>query len=897
MGAEPVLAPGVTRRHDAPVQPAGTGHPLGAAELLERSSHLSALEERLVEVSDGSSGRLVLVRGEAGIGKTALLSAFCDGAGSAARVLWAACDPLFTPRPLGPLLDVARVTGGDLRQRIEHGAKPHDVATALMGELARWDETVLVLEDVHWADDATLDVLRLCARRISTVPALLVASYRDEQLHRSHPLRLVLGELPTAPEVTRLELHGLSREAVARLAETSALDAGELYERTAGNPFYVTEVLAADTEAVPATVRDAVLARAARLSGPARTVLDAVAVVPQRAEVWLLEALVEGALAGLDECVSSGVLKAEAGGVAFRHELGRLAVEQSLSPDCATVLHRRALAALAAPAIGAPDLARLAHHAEAAGDGEAVLHFAPRAAAEAAALGAPREAQNQYARALRFADRVGAGVRAELLERFAEQGYLTDMRAESVQALDAALAIHRDRGDMVKQGILLRFRARLLACMGRIPEALVSAQEGVEAIAQAPPGNELEHAFTAQYAALLAEDIDGGIKWGTRQIELAEEAGQLEALANALINVGTYELMRGEPAGRAKLERGLDVARASDNGPEVGRAYINLAMTGVYANRWADVDRWVGPGIEYCRGRGLEAWENCLLGSRAQSELAQGRWDAAADTATTLLRTSATWAIEPRTDARVVVGLLRARRGDPGCWPPLDEARAAVQGVGDIELEVPVAAARAEAAWLEGRADAVEAEIGPVLARVREVGQPIFVGRLVSWLVRAGKPCSPDEPMFEPYRSQLASDFERAARLWREHGCAYESALALADSDRPEALRRAYNELRAIGARPAAAIVARRLRELGERGLARGPRPRTRGNPAGLTARELEVVPLLAEGLRNKEIAQRLVVSQRTVDHHVSAILRKLGVRTRGEAAAAAGRLGLTGRG
>jgi DNA-binding CsgD family transcriptional regulator len=850
----------------------------------------------LAEVSEGAPGRVVLVRGEAGIGKTALLRAFCDGAG-AARVLWAACDPLFTPRPLGPLLDVAWVTGGELRERIEHGAKPHDVAGALMGELEGREATVLVLEDVHWADDATLDVLRLCARRISTVPALLLASYRDEQLDRSHPLRLVLGELPAAPEVTRLELHGLSREAVARLAEGSALDAGELYERTAGNSFYVTEVLAADTEAVPATVRDAVLARAARLSDAARTVLDAVAVVPQRAEVWLLEALVEGALAGLDECVSSGVLKAEAGGVGFRHELARLAVEQSLSPDRAIVLHRRALAALAAPAIGAPDLARLAHHAEAAGNGEAVLHYAPQAAAEAAALGAPREAQNQYARALRFADGVGAEVRAELLEGFAEQGYLTDMRAESVHALDEALAIHRDRGDMVKQGILLRFRARLLACMGRLPEAVVSAREAVEAIEQAPPGNELEHAYAAQYAALLAEDIDGGIRWGTRQIELAEQAGALGALANALINVGTCELMRDEPAGRAKLERGRDVARAIDNGPEVGRAYINLATAGVYANRWADVDRCVAAGLEYCRERGLEAWENCLLGSRALSELAQGRWDAAADTATTLLRDSATWAIEPRTAARVVVGLLRARRGDPGCWPPLDEAREAVRGVGDVELEAPVAAARAEAAWLEGRADAVEAEIVPVLEHVRAVGQPVFVGRLVSWLVRAGKPCSPDEPMPEPYRSQLARDFERAARLWRERGCAYESALALADSGRPDALRRAHDELRAMGARPAAAIVARRLRELGERGLARGPRPRTRRNPAGLTARELQVVALLAEGLRNNEIAERLVVSQRTVDHHVSAILRKLGVRTRGEAAAVAGRLGLTGRG
>jgi predicted ATPase len=208
--------------------------------LLERSDELSALEAALAGATGQRRGRVVLVRGEAGIGKTLLLRRFCEEV--SARVLWAACDPLFTPRPLGPLLDVARDAGPELQACLEQSAPPHDVAAVLLDELAGPAPNVLVIEDLHWADEATFDVVRLVARRIERVPALLVVSYRDEQVHRTHPLRLLLGELDGAE---RLDLAALSPEAVATLAEPAGLDARELYRRTEGNPFFVTEVVAA----------------------------------------------------------------------------------------------------------------------------------------------------------------------------------------------------------------------------------------------------------------------------------------------------------------------------------------------------------------------------------------------------------------------------------------------------------------------------------------------------------------------------------------------------------------------------------------------------------------------------------------------------------------------------
>jgi predicted ATPase len=260
-------------------------------ELLERSAHLSFVDEALAGVVGGQRGRLVFVRGEAGVGKTVLLRRFCELRPRAVRVLWGSCDALFTPRPLGPLVDIAQITGGELAELVVSGAKPHEVVLELTRELKQRAPTIVVLDDVHWADEATLDVLRLIGRRLEAVPALVVVSYRDDELDRAHPLRIVLGEFASAEGIGRLELATLSEAAVAELAAPHRVDAQDLYRRTAGNPFFVTEALAADEEELPLTVRDAVHARTARLSPDARSLLEAVAVVPWDAELWLLEAL------------------------------------------------------------------------------------------------------------------------------------------------------------------------------------------------------------------------------------------------------------------------------------------------------------------------------------------------------------------------------------------------------------------------------------------------------------------------------------------------------------------------------------------------------------------------------------------------------------------------------
>lgn len=867
--------------------------PASSGGLLERGGVLEALEALWAEAV-GGRGRLVLVTGEAGIGKSALVREFCERQRPPRRVLWGACDGLRTPRPLAPFVDIAANAGDGFAETIARGERPARCFAALIDKLTTAAPTMLVIEDLHWVDEATLDVMTMLGRRAELVPALVIATYRDDELARDHPLRSVLGELRTGDGVRRLSLPPLSLQAVEALAAPADADAADLYRVTGGNPFFVTEVLATRGERLPATVRDAVLARAGRLSGPARRLLEATAVVAGRVDLWLLEAVAHELFDRLEECVASGMLMAGRADVGFRHELARVAIEESIPPNRRIALHRAILAALEDRAGESPVLARLADHADMAGDREAVLRWAPQAAEEAARGGSHREAAAQYARALRFADGLALDRRAELLQRRVDECWMTDQFDAAIEAQQAALDCRRRLGDQLGEGDALRALSRLMFFVGRVQEGEALALEAVELLERLPAGHQLAMAYgNVSQRRMVVEDLDAAIAAGTRALDLARRLDDTEASVYALSNIGAAEFQAGLEGGLGKLKEALALALEHDLEDYAGRAFFNIVRCAALQRDFAIADAYLGPGLQYCHERGLDTWRLYLLGARARTELHRGRWDHAAESAMLVLRDPRS-APAARGMALVALGLVRARRGDPEAPSPLSEEQLLAWSTEELLRVAPVAAARAEAAWLAGKMAAVQQETDAALSLALQRQTPWVAGELACWRWRAGiRDRLAPGAVAVPYALSLAGDSAQAAKVWGKLGCPYEAALALADADAEEPLRRAYDELQTMGARPAAAIVARKLRERGVRRVPRGPRPRTRANPAGLTARELEVLALLAKGLRNAAIAAQLVVSEKTVDHHVSAILRKLDARTRGEAAAEAARLGL----
>jgi DNA-binding CsgD family transcriptional regulator/tetratricopeptide (TPR) repeat protein len=539
--------------------------------------------------------------------------------------------------------------------------------------------------------------------------------------------------------------------------------------------------------------------------------------------------------------------------------------------------------------------ARLVHHADCAGDSTAVMRFAPAAADEALSLGAHRQVAAHLTTALGHAAKLSAEEKALLLDRLSYECYLTGQIAEAVSARESSLALWKAAGNRYREGNCLRWLSRLVWFTTDKAAADRYAAMAVAILEPLAPGRELAMAYSnLSQLHMLADEAAEALIAGGKALALARTLGDSEIESHALNNVGTTKLAAQDLSGRADLERSLALALAGGRcfDEHAARAYGNLATSAARARDFDRARRYFAEGIAYCEERDLYSWVRYMTASRAETLLAQGEWDAAAEAAE-LISQDVKIAAVARIPALVVLARVRLRRGDPGVSKTLDEAADLAFASGEVQRISPVIAARAEAAWVEGTlADSLD-EITRGYEMTCKISDSWMQGELAFWLWRAGRLKEIPEQIAQPWALQIAGDWQGAAAGWEAINCPYERALALAECKNESAVRTALQVFEGLGAAPMAGITRRKLRERGVRNIPRGSHERTKQNPHQLTRRQLQVLALLAEGCRNAEIAGRLFVTEKTVDHHVSAVLEKLQVRSRGEAAAVANRLGL----
>lgn len=862
--------------------------------LLERERELAELDDAMRAANEGR-GSVVLVHGEAGIGKSSLVNALRARSPDGSRVLVGACDALSTPRTLGPLRDLIPHVGARLGGALLAGER-EEVFAALHDELASRPVTALVVEDAHWSDEATLDALRYLGRRVGALPAVLVLTYRDDELDREHPLGRLLGEL--RGDVRHLALRPLSPAAVGSLALARGADAHRVFALTRGNPYFVNELITStDAAQIPRTVVDAVTARLRRLDTVTQGRLEQLAVVPSAVGAAELAQLVPGGASSLGAAEEAGLLTVQADGVAFRHELTRRAIVDALPNARRIGLNARVLEVLLA---SGADPGRIVAHAREAGDLDAIARWAPRAARDAAVSGAHRQAAAHFRAALEHPDRYDPADRAGLLEEYAIEAYLIGDEPAAVAAQLAVIELRRGLGNVDALGASLRWLSRFQWIAGDRAGAEAAAAEASAVLADSGDLGLLAIALSNEsQLAMLAHDVPRTIELATRAVALAREVGDRRALSHALNNLGCAHLFEEDDRGIRELVEAAGIAASAGFMDDAARAHVNLVWTLLDQYRLELAERHLAPALEFSeRTEVLGLW-NYQQAERGRLHLARGEWDEAlAAVAGVTTAQPQAWCV-----ALTVIGAVQTRRGDVGGSgegdggagadePALEQAREIAERLGELQRTGPVAAVRAEAALLRGDPDAARAIARPAYAEAVRLGDRNLHAELASLLRRAGDVvAAPDGD--HPFAVQARGDWKRAAELWRERGCPYHEASALAESPEEAELLAALTILDRIGAAPLARRVRAELRHRGVRGIPRGPSAPTRGNPEGLTDRQLDILRLVATGLTNAQIAERLVLSVRTVDSHVAAVLAKLGVSTRRDAVRAAGDLGL----
>ena len=846
--------------------------------LIEREAHLRSLEDAIS--GSGDSGCVILISGEAGFGKSSILHAALEKVDHQFRVLTTACEPIGIPLAFAPLYDLLDGLPDDVRNDLRSGAGRPAVNAGLL-DLVKNDRIVLVFEDMHWGDEATMGLIRYLGRRINATNSVLIVTYRSEEVDPAHPLRLVIADLGST--ALRIELPPLTPAGVAELAQGIDIDPLEVHAATLGNPFFVEELLREPGSGLPATVGNAVLASAAQLPDPGIELLQLVALSPDGLSLDFLIAQGPGASRCLDLAVQRRLLVEDRGQVGCRHDIIRESLLHALAPARARRLHRALLAHLETDPNVSPDVAKLAFHCIGAGEDAKAARYSLEAARRSARVGAHRQAAFHYSNALGFRDQMSdATFRDASLEAATEHCLINDFPAASQLS---ALRVERTAGPVEEakaRAWLAYFQSRendFVACRreARLASDVLRNQPASEEYA-------LALAVTA-WVELVEGDGAEAIARGDEAVAMARAVGAAAVEVHAATTAGTARSFAGDPAGQDQLEHAVARGVAEQVGEAAARALNNVGILALRRGHLDEARESFDRMIEYTLTHELDAWYIAGIATRAWINVAAGRWtDADRDLEAVLGQRTC---VQTEAESLIAAAVLRARRGDPGSLDLIDQALGRIEGTTDHDSLVLGCALAMEGAWIgllpvERAATRYQAllQSGPMQAD--HVGQAM----LAFWARRLDLD-PPDGHIIGPPGLEWRGDIAGAVRSWESKGYSVHAAITRAMLPGAD-LVSVFAELGRLSADGAIRGLRRELQRRGVAHIPRGESSITRENPAGLTRRQAEVLELMASGYSNLAIAEELFITPKTASHHVSAVLSKLNASSRLQAVATA---------
>jgi DNA-binding CsgD family transcriptional regulator len=860
-------------------------------ELIERTGFLTILQSHFKTVAKGE-GHCVFVTGEAGIGKTSLVKAFCKELTDDASIYVGTCDALFTPRPLAPLYDILFQMRNDLSQMNPDIDDRPSFFTKFLQEINNQKgTTILIFEDIHWADEATLDFIKFLARRITMVRCLFILTYRDNEIHTRHPLRTVLGQLNPG-SFTRMQLPPFTKEAVDKLAKEKGYNGENIYSVTGGNPFYVNEILAGYSAGVPDNIKDSILSVYNRLDENTKRIWELLSVMPTGFQLNELEMMEPQFAESIENCLDTKILIIDKGTIFFKHELYRRTVESSLSPLLRIALHKKILSLLLDSFELNGKIEQIIHHAKNANDYDLVIKYAPDAARQAASVGAHVESAKLYLSAIEYYQGNDADLLISIFEGYAYECYLTNQIKEAIIYTGRALNLWKKKNELGKIGNAMRFLSRLWWFDGNRKQAESFARQAIDVLKDQPACSAKAMAYSnMSQLKMLSDEPEECIHWGNKAIAMAKELGDDEILSHALNNVGDVQIRITATwkDGLALLQESLAIALNNSYHEHAARAYTNIAHNGILTRQYGVALENIDAGIRYCEERDLDSWTTYLLSSRARMLLDTGKWKEADRLSNELLHDEC---VSPlvRMIALVITGTIQMRKGDDGAFSILQEAISIAMGTMELQRIIPALVAAMECEWITGREFIPHEVLDETIKMTKHMGNRYENAEFAYWLRKARRIQLSTRETFEGFEMFDRVSAYKAAQLWEKAGCPYHHALALyegSDDDK----KRAITIIHDLGADAVYEKLKMEMRSSGIRSIPRGMRKSTQSNPASLTDRELDVLQLLNQGMQNKEIAAALFISAKTVDHHISSILFKLDVNTRVKAVQEAVRL------